>query len=105
VGRWPLGARVALLLVVLIGLLFMVLRTGAFGAPQPAFLELRGLPHLIANLLLIGALLAAQAAFLVDVIVNARLSDTARVVWGIGVFLGNVLVMPVYWAIHLSRAR
>jgi hypothetical protein len=96
---------VALLLVVLTGLLFMVLRTGAFGAPQPAFLELKGLAHLIVTLLLIGALLAAQAVILVDVIVNARLSDTARVLWGIGVFLGNVLVMPVYWAIHLSRSR
>jgi hypothetical protein len=105
VGRWPLWARVTLLLVALSGLLFLVLRTGAFGAPQPGVLDLRGLPYLVVHLLVIGALLAAQALFLLDVIVNARLNDTARIIWGIALFVGNVIAMPVYWAMHLSRSR
>ena len=94
-----------LLVVTLAALAFMVLRTGAFGAPKPAFLDLEGLPYLLAHLLVIGALMGALAIYLLDVFANTRLSDPARVAWAVALFVGNVFAMPLYWLLYLSRPR
>jgi len=56
-------------------------------------------------LVVIMALGGALAVLLWDVFNNPRLGDTARTVWAVGLCVGNVVAMPVYWIVHLRRSR
>ena len=105
VGRRGLVSRLALLVLAVAGLVFLVLRAGAFGAPQPSFRDLGAPLYVLVHLGAIGMLLALQAIFILDVFANARLSDLRRVLWTLALVLGNVLAMPVYSVLHLRRAR
>lgn len=88
-----------LLVVPLAGLLYLVLRTGAFGAPE---LRTRGLASFFGSFLVIILLLGAQATYLTHVVAaNPRLSDVGRVAWGIAILALNVVAMPVYWLLYL----
>jgi len=53
--------------------------------------------------LVIGTIMTLLAIYIIDVVVNPRLGWTARVVWIVALALGNVLAMPIYWALHLRR--
>lgn len=104
-GQWGLAGRALLLAVTLGVLAYMVLWTRAFGLPRPAFLDAEGLAGFGITLIVIVALCGALAVFVWDVFSNPQLGETARIVWSVALCVGNVVVMPVYWALYLSRAR
>jgi hypothetical protein len=83
----------------------MVLWTRAFGLPRPGFLDPEGLAGFGLTLIVIAALCGALALFVWDVFCNPQLGETARIVWSVSLCVGNVVVMPVYWTLYLSRSR
>jgi hypothetical protein len=104
-GQWGPAGRALLLAVTLSVLAYMLLWTRAFGLPRPEFLDPEGLASFGITLVVIVALCGALAAFLLDVFSNPRLGETARIIWSVSLCAGNVVVMPVYWALYLSRSR
>ena len=104
-GRWSLIPRLLVLAGSLASLAYLVLSVGAFGAPEPEFLDAQGLWSFGVSLVVIFALMGLLAIYIVDVLANPRLNDRARVIWGIALAAGNVIAMPIYWLIHLSRPR
>jgi hypothetical protein len=104
-GQWGPAGRALLLAVALCVLAYMVLWTRAFGLPRPEFLDPEGLASFGITLVVIVALCGALAVFVWDVFCNPQLGETARIVWSVVLCVGNVVVMPVYWALYLSRAR
>ena len=85
-------------------LAYMVLWTRAFGLPRPEFLDPEGLASFGVTLVVIGPC-ARVGPVRVDVFCNPQLGETARIAWSVSLCVGNVVVMPVYWTLYLSRPR
>jgi hypothetical protein len=108
---WAVGYRGALvrwavLTLTLLALSYVALNARALGISRPEFLDFSGagpVVYVLVNLLIIGTIMALLAAYIVDVIANPRLGWTARTIWIVALALGNILAMPIYWAVHLHR--
>lgn len=107
---WSVGAQGAavrwtVLALTLLALAYLLLFTGAFGLPT-GWRSAGGVAaYVLIHLGAIVLILALLAAYILDVVANARLSWTGRTVWIVALALGNVLAMPVYWLVHLRRGR
>jgi lysylphosphatidylglycerol synthetase-like protein (DUF2156 family) len=48
-------------------------------------------------------MLASAVWFLLDIMRNGHLSPRRQVVWVAAVLVGGIVVMPVYWILHIWR--
>lgn len=57
------------------------------------------IPHFSAMVLSLLLL----AIFIIHIVKNNRLSETAKLFWGIVIVFGNLVGMPIYWFLHIWR--
>jgi len=101
-------ARCALLVLTLLALGYLALNARVFGIQRPGFLDLAGagaFVYVLVTLSAIGTIIALLVIYILDVVANPLLGWTARTVWIVALALGNVLAMPIYWALYLRRKR
>ncbi len=43
------------------------------------------------------------ASYIYHAVTNDRLKGDAKLIWGVFLFMANILVMPVYWYLYIWR--